>query len=153
MFFCGEEFIVIDKRHSDRTKKLFKVDELPSIDTILSKCTRRGYTWSEDVGRRISLSIDLVASDASYHQQCKSNFLKKKDVPGQGQIGNTPGLPSNKAMVESFKTFRNWLDGQTELYTVVELYEKLRIFAENDGVYSIKWQKNERKLQRFHFLC
>ena len=37
LLFCGE-FIVIDKRHPDRTKKFFKAGELLSIDTILGKC-------------------------------------------------------------------------------------------------------------------
>ena len=41
-------------------------------------------------------------------------------------------------MIESFKTFCNWLDGQTELYTIVKLHEKLRTFAQNDDVRSIK---------------
>ena len=115
--------------------------DLPSIDTILSKCREGADTLSEEVYRRISLHRDLVASDAIYHQQCKSNFLTKKDIPGQGQSGKTSGRPSNKPMVESFKTSCNWLDEQTELYTIVELHEKLRTFAENDDAYSIKWLK------------
>ena len=108
-FFCGE-LIVIDKKHPDRTKKFFKTGELPSIYKLLSKCRERGDPWSEEVYRRISLSIDLVASDAIYHQQFKSNFLTKKNVPGQGHSRKTPECPSNKPMVESFKTFCNWLD-------------------------------------------
>ena len=52
-----------------------------------------------------------------------------------------PGVHSNKPVVEFFKTFCNWLNGQTELYTIVELHEKLRTFVENDDVYSIKWLK------------
>ena len=83
LFFCAE-FIVIDKRHPDRTKKFFKAGELLSIDTILSKCKDRGDAWSEKVSRKISLNIDLVASDAIYYQLCKSVFLAKKDVLGQG---------------------------------------------------------------------
>ena len=107
--FCGE-LIVIDKKHPDRTKKFFKTGELPSIYKLLSKCRERGDPWSEEVYRRISLSIDLVASDAIYHQQFKSNFLTKKNVPGQGHSRKTTGCPSNKPMVESFKTFCNSLD-------------------------------------------
>ena len=93
-FFCGE-FIVIDKKHLDRIKKFCKAGELLSIGTILSKCRERGDTWSEEVCRRISLSIDLVASNAIYYQKCKSNFLTKKDVPCQGQ--RHPGVhPTNQ---------------------------------------------------------
>ena len=151
---CCGEFIVIDKIHSDKTKKLFKAGKLPSIYTKLSKCRERGDTWSE-VCRRISLSIDLVASDAINHQQCKSNFLTKmKDVPGQEQSGKIYERPFNKPMVESFKTFCYWRERQTELYTIAEVREKLWTFAEND-VYSIKWPKKKAEITlcRFKFLC
>ena len=57
VFLCGE-FIAIDQKHSNTTKKLFKAGELPSMDTKISKCRERGDTW--DVCRKISLSIDLV---------------------------------------------------------------------------------------------
>lgn len=51
-------------------------------------------------------------------------------------------------MVEFFKIFCNWLDRQTELYTIIELHEQLWTFAVNDDVPSIKWlkQKVERTL-------
>ena len=80
--FCGD-VNVIDKKPPDRIKKFCKAGELPSIDIILSKC--RGDTWSEEVCRRIALSIDLVTSNAIYYQKCKSNSLTKKDVPCQRQ--------------------------------------------------------------------
>lgn len=83
-FFCGN-IIVIDKKHPDRIKKFCKAGELPSIDTILSKCRERGDTWSEEVSRSIALSIDLVASNAVYYQKFKLYFFTKKDVSCQGQ--------------------------------------------------------------------
>ena len=120
--FFGE-FIAIDKKHLDRIKKFFIAGELPFIDKIVSKCKGRGGTWSEEVSRRISLSIDLMANNVICHQQCKSIFLTKKDVPGQGQSKITPRPPSNKPMIKSFKTFSNWVDGQTKLYTFVKCHE------------------------------
>lgn len=50
----------------------------------------------------------------------------------------TPGHPFNKPTVELFKTFCNSPDGPTELNTIVELHEKLRTFAGNYDLYSIK---------------
>ena len=67
--------------------------------------------------------------------------MTKKVVSGQGQSGKTLGLSSNKPMVELFKSFCNWFDGQTELYTIVKLHEKLWAFVENDDLYPIKWLK------------
>lgn len=52
----------------------------------------------------------------------------------------TPGPLSNEPMVEIFKTFCIW---QTEPYTIVELHEKFRTFAENDDLYSIKCLKKD----------
>ena len=36
--------------------------------------------------RRLSLSIDLVASDGEYHKQCKTNFFVCKYIPGQKNV-------------------------------------------------------------------
>ena len=95
----------------------------------------------------------MVAKDAIYHQQCKSDFLRKKDVPGHGKSRKTPGRPSNKPMVEFFGNFCKWLDGQTELDTIFEQNEKLGTFAENNYIYSIKWPKKKAERKRFHVLC
>ena len=124
-----------------------------SIYTKLSKCRQKGDTSSEEVSRRISLSIDLVVKDPICHQQCKSDFLRMKDISGHGQSRKTPRRPSNKPMVEFFGTFCKWLNGQTELDTIFEQNEKLKTFAENDYVYSIKWPKKRAERKRFHVLC
>ena len=52
----------------------------------------------------------------------------------------TPGPLSNEPMVEILKTFCIW---KTELYTIVELHEKFRTFAENDDLYSSKCLKKD----------
>lgn len=111
----------------------------------MNKCREREDTWSEEVCRRISLSIDLVVSNAICQEKCKSVFLTKKHDPGHGQSGETPRHPSNKPMVESLKTLCNWLGGQNELYTTVELQKKLCTVTENDYVFSIKWLKKKVK--------
>ena len=92
-FFCGE-FIAIDKKHSDRTKKLFKAGELPSIDTTLSKCKERGDTWSEEICRRISLSIDLVASNAIITNNVNQTFWQRKMFQVKDRVERRPGVHS-----------------------------------------------------------
>lgn len=87
----------------------------------------------------MSLRIDLVVSNAIYQRKWKSIFLTKKHDPGQGQSGETTRHPSNKPMVECLKTLCNWLGGQSELYTIVELQKKLWTVTENNYVFSIKW--------------
>lgn len=107
---CCGEFIVIDKIHSDKTKKLFKAGKLPSIYTKLSKCRERGDTWSEEVCTKISLSVDLVASDVIYHQQCKSNFLTKM-FQVKDRAERHPGVFSTNQWLNSLKFFViGWID-------------------------------------------
>ena len=72
----------IGKKHPDR-KKINKVGVLPFKETILKKCAERNDDWSTEVSRRLTLSIDLVASNAAYQIQCKTNFLTNKGLPGK----------------------------------------------------------------------
>ena len=41
--------------------------------------------------KRLSLSVDLVASNAEYHKQCK-------DIPGQKNVVKTPRRPASEPM-------------------------------------------------------
>ena len=123
-FYCGEEFIK-DKKHPDRNKTICKSSELESKNTVIRKCKERGDKWVEEVSRRLSLSIDLVASDAEYHKQCKANFFICKDIPGQKNVVKTPGPPASEPMKQTFENLCDWLDNQAELFTIKELHEKL----------------------------
>ena len=77
MLFCGEVCIV-DKKHPNHSKGWHKVGVLLSHQTpILNKCHERAEKCADHVLRWLSSSIDLVASDAIYHQQCESIFLRK----------------------------------------------------------------------------
>lgn len=82
------EFIKLESCHQDR---------------ILKKCEECRDVWAEEISMRLSSCIDLGATDAVYHVQCKSNFLTGKDVPGHRKPEKTPGRPSNQPMKEAFE--------------------------------------------------
>ena len=88
MLFC-EEVCVVDKKHTYRSKGWYIVGTLSFQTSLLDKCHESAGKWADDVLRRLS-SIDLVASDAIYHEQCESNFLRKNMYLQQrGQKWNT----------------------------------------------------------------
>ena len=85
-FFCGE-VCVVDKKHPNRSKGWHKVGVVLSFQTtILNRCYERAEICADDVLRRLSSSIDLVASDAIYHVQsynlnlffCKKMYIYEK---------------------------------------------------------------------------
>ena len=76
--FCSK-VLIIDDKHPGRHNKVVKA-EFCSKKSLLDKCIERGDKWADDVKRRLTDYIDLVASDAVYHKQCKSNFFTKKKV-------------------------------------------------------------------------
>ena len=75
-FFCGE-VCVVDKKHTNCSKGWHRVGTLSFQNSILNKCHERADKWANDILRRLSRSIDLLARDAIYHGQCESNFFTK----------------------------------------------------------------------------
>ena len=73
--------------------------------------------WANDVLRRLPSSIGLVASDAIYYGQCKSNFFTKKCIPAtkRTETEYSPGCHTDNAMNPNSEKLCKWLDGQTEL--------------------------------------
>ena len=116
--------------------------------SILNRCNLRKDAWATEVERRVSGCIDLVASDAVYHDTCKTQFFSDKSLSAKVDIFKTPeqkklGCPQNNEMQASFKHLCQWLEEQTELYTVAELYDKICSMSECQAIYSIKWLKQQ----------
>ena len=83
--------------------------------------------------------------------QCKSNFFTKKCIPtaNETETEHAPGSRTDNALKSNFEKLCKWLDEQTELFTVSELYAKMCSFAEKDqNVYSLKWMK--KQLEQHH---
>ena len=91
------------------------------------------------------LSLDLVASDTQYHKQCKSDFFfTNKDIPGKKDSIKRPGRPLSGNMKETFEKPSDWLDNQTELWTVKELHTKSCSISNNkEETNSFKWVKQK----------
>ena len=92
----------------------------------------------------MSSSIDLVASDAIYHGQCESIFLRKNLYLRQrGQKRNLlTGRPTDNGMKSNFEKLCKWFDEKTKLFIMSELHTKKNLFAEKDlNVYCLKWMK------------
>ena len=118
------------------------------MDTIKKKIQQRDDEWEFEVSRRLSLSIDLVASDAVYHKQCKTYFLCDKQLPGTKRGLVTPGRPVQKDKEDAFFKLGNWL------FTVTELHEKLCSITGLSDTYSVKWLKKRLQEQyKEHIFC
>ena len=130
-FFCGNSVVLgVDQRHPDRTTPVHRVTMLHFKVSILNRCNLRKDAWATEVERRVSGCIDLVASEAVYHDTCKTRFFSDKSLSAKVDIFKTPeqkkpGRPQNNEMQASFKHLCQWLEEQTELYTVAELYDKI----------------------------
>ena len=143
--FCKEVYIV-DKKHPNRSKGWHKVGNLSFKTSLLNKCRERADTWADEVLRRLSSSIDLVAIDAIYHAQCESNFFTKKQIPTTkgAETEHTPGHRTGNAMKSNFEKLCKWHDKETELFTVNELHAKMCSFTEKDlNVSFLKWMKKQ----------
>ena len=92
----------------------------------MNKCHERADQWADDALRRLSSSIDLVASDAIYHGQFESNFFTKKCIPiTKGtETEHTLARRTDNTMRSNFEKLCKWLDGQAELFTLSELHAK-----------------------------
>ena len=115
----------MDKKHPNH-----KVDNLSFQTSIINKSHERADKWADDLLRLLSISIDLVASDAIYDGKCESDFLTKKFIPTtkETETEHTSGRRADNAMKSNFEKLCKWLDEQTELFTVSELHAKMCSF-------------------------
>ena len=151
--FCSK-VLMNDDRHPGRYDKVVKA-EVCSKKNLFDKCIERGDKWADDVKRRLSDCIDLVASDAVYHKQCQSNFFTNKGMPGLKETNTekTPGRPTNTIMQQNFDKLCDWHEKQTDLFTIAELRTKMCSPAgENSEVYTIKRMKQKIEERWKHYV-
>ena len=142
--FCSE-VLMIGNRHPGRHVKVVNA-EVCSQKNLRDKCLERGDKWAGDVERRMTDCTDLVASDAVYHKQCQSIFFTNNGMPGrrESDVEKTTGRPTNIGMQGNFDKLRKWLEKQTELFTIAELYKKTCFLADKGfGVYTVKRMKQK----------
>ena len=121
-----------------------RVETIPFIKTLTELCESRDDKWAEEVSVRLAGCSDLVAEEAIYHTSCMNRF--RLWVPSENQRGR----PVDQSMMENFKRICIWLEeeGDSELYTIQEILEKMKELAGDTPCYSIKHLR--RKLTEYY---
>ena len=139
--FCGKE-CEEDKKHPDRGP-IYQVTFLHYRETILKICnSREEDPWASEVERRIINCIDLVQEEARYHDDCRAKFTSRKPEKVSSQ---QKGRPQNNIQQCNFEILCKWLKTEGELYSLLELYDKMKEVANSDEVYTRKWLKTKLK--------
>ena len=131
-FFGGKE-CKEDKKHPDR-RPVYQVTFLHYRETILKICnSREEDPWASEVKRRIINCIDLVQEEARYHDDCRAKFTSGKPEKVSSQ---QKGRPQNNIQQCNFEILCKWLETEGELYSLLELHDKMKELANSDKVYT-----------------
>ena len=109
---------------------------------VLERAKERGDEWGIKILAKMESCIDLVAEEAVYHSSCMGELLLNKE-----NRRPTASRPINSEMVEAFQKLCSLLENSMdcEIYSVIELYEKMPEFHTN--VFSIKTFREKLKEQ------
>ena len=128
------------RRSSDRQHRR-KVKVLSMRENLLSICDSRSDDCAQRLKRRLLTCTDLVAAEARYHCDCRMGFKRTQE-----DTNSTPGRPPDHDKNIYFEAACSWLESQTEIQTVSEVYEHmLEIAGSEENVYSAKWLKTKLK--------
>ena len=88
---------------------------------------------------------DLPAEEACYHVLCKTQLdLEKMKSPPSGK---KRCRPKNELQEKLFKQLCDWIENETDLYTLTELYQKRKSLAEpeneNNVLASVQYLKTK----------
>ena len=89
---------------------------------------------------------DLVAPEARYH----ITFIKRFSLNKDQNVGNaiTVGLPVCNVDQENCDIPCRWLESETEIHSMPEIYSKMIEFVEeNNEVYTKRWLKTKLKIK------
>ena len=89
---------------------------------------------------------DLVAPEARYHITFIKRFSLNKDQNVSNAI--TVGLPVCSVDQENCDIPCRWLESETEIHSMSEIYSKMIEFVEeNNEVYTKRWLKTKLKIK------
>ena len=120
-FFCGR-----DVGYVRNIKEISKVTTYRK-NFILEIAKNRSDSWDLDVIGRLENCYDLLAVKALYHVSCDTKFrLNSKDATNSGR-------PVDSKKQDAFTKVGHWLEceGESQLYTVAEVYTKMREISED----------------------
>ena len=95
---------------------------------ILELFANKTDEFSLTVPRRVSNCSDLPAVEARYHIACQ----RKLDISSVPSLsGSTRGRPDNAIETDNSNKLCDWFEKECELYTVYELYEQMKVLADD----------------------
>jgi len=137
-FYCGLQCIS-DRKNPSR-KDWHLVSTLDIRKRILDICISKLECNAEDsqtllVQSRVMSCIDLVASEARYHQSCSLGFqtLKETGKPKQ------KGRPRSEDMMDAFQKTCEWLESSAEVVTLTQFRMKMIEIAQKEDVYDKRY--------------
>jgi hypothetical protein len=140
--FCCK-VVIFDSRHPDRCSDSRAARCIPLQKEILKRCDERDDHWAYTIKARLNNCIDLVAAEAVYHNNCHTRFYLNKDLASASINSNLRGRSADITMSETFEAMCKWLDDETELLTLDELYKKMKEISNGNEVYSIRSLKQK----------
>lgn len=119
--FWGQEIEVWDRyKHPDRQVKYSVIHYTHIINNLRAIAVQRADAWGEEILRRLSTEIDLVAAKARYHHHCYSTFYRK---------GSRSPTALGSTLVSKIPSSRG---GRTEDQSKIGGFEKLCYYLENN---------------------
>ena len=108
-------------------------------------CDYRRDAEALAVKRRIISCSDLVAAEGRYHKECRDTFnLDSKSAKSIISLDKKE-RPQNIEQLENFNKLCEWLENQGELYSLSELFDIMKDFAEpSTNVYATKKYLKEK---------
>ena len=121
------------------TNTIPKDDPEATLEYYKSNLLDRTDEKSLKILTRLSGCSDLPAVEARYHHDCRSEFqLSMITSPEK----NPRGRPNGKIQKENFDRLCDWLENEGELYTVQELFTKMKELSDtpevSDNFYSTR---------------
>ena len=143
-FYCDSK-VIFDDKHPNRYPNSRRVGGKPEsvnmIHQVRNRCDERNEEFASVVKKRLSVINDLVAVEAVYHSPCQSRFFSSdRTLTSESSRGRN----ESDAKLAAFKTLCEWLDEQTELYTLQDLHDKMiELSGEATYVCATKWIKKK----------
>ena len=139
--FCGNT-AKVDAKNPKTCKKVCSVMTLTYRDQLIDKL-KVNNVFYKDLHHRLLNCYDLVHVEAVYHDECRIDFENCYKDTLQSPNDKISGRPYNEEMEQNFQLLCDWMEDNTELFTLKELHDKMNELSNNSEIYSIKHLKRK----------